>query len=619
MVIKAAGAEARIAKGELGAFAEDAAKMAIAFNLPAEAAGEQMAAWRTSFGLSQDGVRALSDQINALTNKMGGNTAAISETITRIGPLGQVAGLAGGQIAAMAATLDAVKVPSDVAGTGIKNMLLAMTKGAAATKAQSEAFKRLGFSTTDLAKRMQTDASGAITDVLTRISQLKGEDQTSILTELFGSESVTAIAPMLTNLDDLKKRLELVGDASAYTGSMAEEFLARMGTTSAKLQIASNRVEVMKVKLGDRLLPLIVEAADRVGALADRISAWADRNPKLANTLMIIASVLGPLLIGLGALGIVAGTVGRGWAVLSFGFTKLKPLLPLLKAGFGGVATGIRLVGAAIMANPILAIIALLAGAVYLIYRNWDTIGPWVKGLWNKVTAFFQSGIDNILSTLADFSPLGILYQGFAKLLNWLGIDIPDKLSTVGKNLLSGLWNGLWSQKDWLVGKLKLLANLIPEPIRKALGIKSPSRVFMRIGGDIMDGLDEGLEANARNPVSRVRGLSGQLTRAMAVGITAPALMAANPAAASSDQLAQALARGTPTPTQRAVAVPPATTAAAAPARFPAAGATPASVNTYNLTINVTGSNPVDVERAVRSAIERIERDRSGRTFSDNR
>ena len=43
--------------------------------------------------------------------------------------------------------------------------MLGMVVGNQATKTQAEMFDKLGFSTTELAKRMQVDAKGAILDV----------------------------------------------------------------------------------------------------------------------------------------------------------------------------------------------------------------------------------------------------------------------------------------------------------------------------------------------------------------------------------------------------------------------------------------------------------------------
>lgn len=60
-----------------------------------------MAQWRTAFNMTQDEVAGLADKINYLGNTGPANAKKISDIVTRIGPLGGVAGVASGEIAAM--------------------------------------------------------------------------------------------------------------------------------------------------------------------------------------------------------------------------------------------------------------------------------------------------------------------------------------------------------------------------------------------------------------------------------------------------------------------------------------------------------------------------------------
>lgn len=251
--IVAAGGQAGFARGELKQFAEDAVKMGVAFDQTAEQSGDMMAKWRTSFKLTQPEVVKLADQINYLSNVGPSSAAQISDIVTRIGPLGAIAGLASGQIAAMGATLAGVGVPSEVAATGMKNFMLALTKGSAATKQQAQAFKSLRLDVTKVAKSMQKDAQGTIEDVLARIAMVAPEKQAGLLTQLFGSESVTAIAPLLTNLDLLKKSFRDVAEGSGYAGSMQKEYAARSATTANAMQLLQNKVTRLGVEVGSVL------------------------------------------------------------------------------------------------------------------------------------------------------------------------------------------------------------------------------------------------------------------------------------------------------------------------------------------------------------------------------
>ncbi|EBF4862145.1 phage tail tape measure protein, partial [Salmonella enterica] len=122
--IVAAGGQAGIARGDLMQFANDAVKMGVAFDTTAEESGQMMAQWRTAFRLTQEDVVVLADKINYLGNTGPANAKKISDIVTRIGPLGGVAGVASGEIAAMGATIAGMGVESEIASTGIKNFML---------------------------------------------------------------------------------------------------------------------------------------------------------------------------------------------------------------------------------------------------------------------------------------------------------------------------------------------------------------------------------------------------------------------------------------------------------------------------------------------------------------
>ncbi len=364
--IVAAGAQAGVAREDLVGFASDATEMGIAFDLAADEAGTTMAAWRNAFGMNRGQIRDLADQVNFLGNTAGAKSAVITDIVTRIGPLGAVGGLAAGQIAAMGATLAGMGIESEIAATGIKNTMLALTKGESATKDQTKAFKTLGLETTDVARRMQKDAGGTIMDVMARIGRLSKDKQAGLMTDLFGSESIAAIAPMLTQLPTLAKNFDRVGNRANYAGSMQAEYAGVAATTANRLVIMNNRVDALKIRFGERLLPTIERGAEAIGNLADRMSAWSQRNPelsagigKLAIGLTIVATVLGSAGIAFGGIlpWIVrgAGMFMRfggaiGWVVRIFwalaGVIGATVGLPALAVA--GIAAGLALAGLAI-------------------------------------------------------------------------------------------------------------------------------------------------------------------------------------------------------------------------------------------------------------------------------
>ena len=255
--ITASAGTAGIAAEELTTFTETAAKMGVAFDTTADQAGDWMAKWRTSFSMGQEEVTALADQINYLSNNSASTASEISTIVTAVGPLGDVAGISAAQIAALGSTMVGVGVQQDVAATGIRKLATTMVAGSSATKAQATVLQQLGLDATEMAERMQTDAEGAILTFLEAVSKLPEAEQAAALKNYFGQESVGAIAPLLTNLDVLRERFEMVADAQLYAGSMDAEYAARAATTANNIQLYENRIAALKIQIGDYLLPVV--------------------------------------------------------------------------------------------------------------------------------------------------------------------------------------------------------------------------------------------------------------------------------------------------------------------------------------------------------------------------
>ncbi|EKN3827884.1 TPA: phage tail tape measure protein [Yersinia enterocolitica] len=348
--IVAAGGQAGIARTDLKAFATDAIKMGIAFDQTAEESGQMMAQWRTAFKLTQNEVVTLADKVNYLGNNGPANAAKISEIVTRIGPLGGIAGLASGEIAAMGATIAGMGVESEIASTGIKNFMLSLTSGKAATASQKRVLRSLRISPKQLAADMQKDSKAAILKVLDSLNKLPKADQSAMLTQLFGKESLAAIAPLLANLDLLKENFNRVSDAQIYSGSMQLEYESRAATTANAIKLLKGQLEAASITLGDMFLPYIAESAKELQPLMEQFRQWTKANPELIKTVF----KLGVYLITV-ATGVTAVTKAIG--IMNF-VTKMSPLGKLL---------------------------TLLIGAGALIVANWDTVGPVFKDVWNQI------------------------------------------------------------------------------------------------------------------------------------------------------------------------------------------------------------------------------------------
>lgn len=460
--IVAAGGQAGFAQDELLGFAEAAVKMGIAFDQTADQSGDMMATWRTSFKMTQGEVTDLADRINYLGNTGPANTKKISDIVTRIGPLGEIAGLASGQIAALGATMAGVGVEQEVAATGIKNFMLSMTKGASATKAQSQAFKSIRLDSKEVAKSMQTDAQGTILNILERIGKVDAASRVGLLTQLFGSESVTSIASLLTNLDLLKGNLNKVGDSTLYAGSMQKEYASRAATTENNLGLLRNATSNVSKAIGNALLPALNGVVDVVRPLVAQFSKLIEANPDVV----------------------------RGVAAAGIAFTALR-------LGIVSTIVATKLLSFAMKANPIGLAATGIALAAGLIVSNWSAIAPYFNAMWDKIRGPTLAAWE-VFKTFASYTPIGLIVANWGPLTEFFKAlwGVVVALATPVMDFLKTMFD--WSPLGYIVKNWEPISAWFQSLWEKLRPIIEPMMKFFG-GGEGGDGLIKTATAKANN------------------------------------------------------------------------------------------------------------------------
>ncbi len=380
-IIAAAG-QSGVAKQDLAEFAEQAAKMGVAFDLTGDQAGKMMSDWRAGMNLTLPQVYSLADAVNHLSNNMNATAPALGEVIQRVGAVAMVCGLSETKVAALGAAFLSAGASPEVAATALKSFTTTLVKGTAMSKDQAAAFASIGLSATQLAKDMQTDAQGTIFKVLEAIAAKPKELQMSLLTTMFGQEALGSIAPLLQNMGNLSQAFELVGDKANYAGSMQAEFDTRSKTVANTLQLLSNKLTNLAISVGNAFLPSIGWAAEKLGVFVDMLRAAAET--RAGQWLLQLAGAMGTALVVLTALS------ASMWFFSALPAMLGKALPPLKTALLG-------------LGAPIYAAIAVL-GLLYAAYRtNFGGMADYLHECWNKITLTVK-GVLSVFQTLKDGS-----------------------------------------------------------------------------------------------------------------------------------------------------------------------------------------------------------------------
>lgn len=483
--IVAEAARSGIAKNELTRFAEEAAKMGVAFDMSAEEAGQAMTGMRTLFGLNQDQVGSLGDAYNHLSNNLGGLPRDMLNIANRVGSTARMVGLSGEQLGALSTTMLAMKTAPEVAATGLNTLLQRMADAPNQNADFQDGLKDIGMSATELKTAMEDDAQGALINFLTAI---KGsEDQIGTLSKLFGAEYTDDMAKLVNGMDTYQKALGLIGDKTAYAGSMNKEYQARSETTANALQLLGNSVERLGVNLGSVLLPGIRIVADFLGTITNVVAEAAAEYPRLT-------TVISGLFVGFAALKI--GVIAGGYALTffsplvliarkallglqivttltsaRFGLLNLQLLLTrsrmmalaigsgiqafgsalmlLARGAIPAVITGLRLLTIGLLTNPIGWLVMGIAAAAGLIIANWSEVKTFLLGLWEPIKPYFESFIAFVQPLMQPvinmfdglFSTIGKITGGIGAIassagnflgLSTSGVEVPDATPNTG-------------------------------------------------------------------------------------------------------------------------------------------------------------------------------------------
>ncbi|WP_277592155.1 phage tail tape measure protein [Pseudomonas chlororaphis] len=304
-------------------FTRDAAIMGSAFDIDAQTAGETMAGWRASMGLNRVQTLDLADSTNYLGNNFNATAADIASVVKRYGAVGKASGLTPEQSAALSAAFLNPGTEKEIAGTGFKNFTAALTKGEAATKGQKEVWSKLGFEPEDLARDMQADAPATIMKVLEAIRDQPVEEQAAVATQLFGSESIGAIQPLLQNLGEVQRAFDMVKDKTKYAtsaigdqGSMMQEAAGVANTSRTGWNAFTAKLTRLTTLIGNAMLPALNAVLGPLGVMVDGLSWAAETFPGITGAIAVAAAGLAALklgAIGLKFVGLLAGqALNRG-------------------------------------------------------------------------------------------------------------------------------------------------------------------------------------------------------------------------------------------------------------------------------------------------------------------
>ncbi|EAL9604892.1 phage tail tape measure protein, partial [Campylobacter jejuni] len=492
--IVAEGGKLGLASKEALEFGKTATAMGVAFEMSANEAGEAIGGLMANLQTDVKGIKDLGDSINYLADKGSSDAKNIVNIVSRIGGMGNLIGLQRENMAALAATLDEVKIPAEVAGTAISSMFTKLSTADTLGAKAEEAFSQLGLSGEFMKKALNRNSQEAINILLSRIKTLDKESQIGVITNIFGNDSGTirAMATLVNGYDRYQELLKMT-NSEEKKGSMDKELINKCETTASILKILGNNISALAIKFSDALLPVVKLVASGFSFVIDIVDTLLSKFPVLST---IVATATTVFLLAKPA--VLAYAIAKNYLkdctillksaliktrihLLAFRnscilsnitlkaktvtttiyTTSLKALsfvLGGLNKVFKAVAIGIRVLSMAMMSNPIGLILGGIAIVAGLIIANWDKVKSWFKSFIEWLKPVWEP-IYNVIK--AVFDKCALVFTSFKDIIMSVASPLAEFLNSIWQGVGDFFYSIFGSLFDWFASKLSWVGDMI--------------------------------------------------------------------------------------------------------------------------------------------------------------
>jgi TP901 family phage tail tape measure protein len=268
----------------------------------------------------------------------------LAQSMGAVLPVASNMGVKFHEVGAAFAALSRTGTGAAEAATQIRSILTSLLKP---TKQAEDQLSALGLSSAGLRQSLKEDGLLATLEILKQ----KFEGNDTAAQNVFGNvRALSGVMDLLgAGVDSTRAIFDAMNDTQ---GATAKAFEATSESASFKLTKGLNSVKIALTEVGaellDSLVPLIEGFTKTVITITKKFNELDKSTKKIILAIGGIAAVIGPILI----------VVGK----MSVGFGALIKALPL-------VASGFRVLTAAMIANPILAVATAIAAVTIAIVQ----------------------------------------------------------------------------------------------------------------------------------------------------------------------------------------------------------------------------------------------------------
>ena len=303
-----------------------------------------------AFGLSVEDTGKIFDQTQKAIKLGKTNIAELGSAVGKVAPLLKGAGVASEEMFAALAQLTGGGLSTAESVTGLRAVIASILKPTAEAKKAAEDL--------EIEWNSQGLAAEGLSGLMAQLAEATGGN-------------IDQISALIPSVEAMPAALRLMADGGAQLASKLDQVINSTGESQAAFQrfVDANPgekldrlrvvVEVLAIKIGDVLVPVLGLFVDKIIPILMGISEWITENPKLSAGIVLVTAAVGALLLVLGSLllimpgvvatmGVFAGAGGVAGATAAI--AGAGGLVPALGAAmFALSAWGIVLVAAGLL------------------------------------------------------------------------------------------------------------------------------------------------------------------------------------------------------------------------------------------------------------------------------
>jgi len=362
---------------------------------------------------------------------------------------------------------------AELSGVSMSTLETGLTRLARNMVDDAGRFEELGISVRDATGAMRPTAD-VLQDVADRIAAMpEGAERTALAIDLLGRSGADLIPMLMGGSEAIRAMME---EADALGLTISGE------TAAAAAQFNDNITRLQRTLTGiwrqisAQLAPVLAEMSDYLVSLAAVFQNLSPQTQRFLSVLTGLSVVVGPLMIAVGALVTVLAGISA----------------------------------------PVLLAVAAVTAITAAVVAFW----PEIVALKDTIVELVALGLEMLAGAFDDLSTImrdttaqavDWVQTSFNDLMAWFSA-LPERFLEFGRNIIQGLSDGIlerWNRvRDSVTGVFDGVLDYIPQWAR----IRSPSRLFHEFGQFIMQGLANGLNATAGQPIAAMRSVADQMS-----------------------------------------------------------------------------------------------------------